>query len=60
MSAKYGEEFLLVEERVDEIGIQVERVGQTRIDDFQYHAHHFVDYGQIVHLYTYTYIYGEK
>ena len=44
------EQVAIVEKRVDQIDVVLERVDQTRVDDFQDHSHHVFDRAQILHV----------
>lgn len=44
------EELPLVEQRVHQVGVVVERVAQARVDDFQHHADHLLNHIQVLGL----------
>ena len=41
------EEVLLVEERVDEVGVVLDLRDETRVDDLQDHAQHLLQHGHV-------------
>ena len=47
MSSELCEEISLVQQRVDEVGVVLERCGQCRVDDLQNHSDHLLQHIQI-------------
>lgn len=43
VSSKLFEELPFVEQRVHQVRVVVERVGQAGVDDLQHHSNHFFD-----------------
>lgn len=43
-------EFPLVEQRIHQVGVVVERVGQAGVDDLQHHADHLFNHVQVLGL----------
>ena len=45
-----GKETALVQQGVDQVGVVVQRVGQTGVDNLQHHAQHLLQHAQVLHL----------
>ena len=45
-----GEDVLVVEQGVDQVGVVVESMTQTRVDDLQHHADDLLQNRQVLHL----------
>ena len=45
-----GEDVLVVEQGVDQVGVVVESVTQTRVDDLQHHTDDLLQNRQVLHL----------
>lgn len=43
-------ELPLVEQRVHQVGVVVQRVAQAGVDDFEHHADYFLDHIQVLSL----------
>ena len=50
MGPEGGEEAALVQQGVDQVGVVVQRVGQTGVDNLQHHAQHLLQHAQVLHL----------
>ena len=48
--AEVGEDVFVVEQRVDEVGVVVHGIAQTRVYDLQHHPDHLLQYSQVLHL----------
>ena len=50
MGPEGGEEAALVQQGVDQVGVVVQRVGQTGVDNLQHHAQNLLQHAQVLHL----------
>lgn len=50
MRSELLKELPLVEQRVHQVGVVVQRVAQAGVDDFQHHADHFLNHIQVLGL----------
>ena len=48
--AELLKELPLVEQGVHQVGVEVQRVGQARVDDLQHHADHLLNHAQVLRL----------